>query len=162
VGCGISRLVLENVTPFPASLNSKYPVHCSIIGSIVIMATRTHSAVVYAGAKQPFEIQQRTTASPEGDEVLIRQKWTASTPLDLHRADGGFLTPPGHVMGTVVAGAVEEVGPDTKRFKPGDEIFGWSFHEPKAAAYQDYVTAPEWMFTKVRGSFSHPLLQGNS
>lgn len=116
------------------------------------MATRTHSAVVFVGAKKPFEIWQKPTISPEGDEVLIRQKWTGSTPVDLHRADGGLLTKPGSVPGAVVVGVVKEVGPDTKRFKPGDEVFGWCFQDPKAAGHQDYVTAPEWMFATVCGS----------
>ncbi|KAI0178113.1 chaperonin 10-like protein [Pestalotiopsis sp. NC0098] len=118
------------------------------------MSSRTHTAVVTVGPKKPFEIQQRQTVTPEGDEILVRSKFTASTPLDLHRADGGLLVEPPQVLGAVTVGVVEEVGPEAKLFKPGDEIFGWAHDGNVRAAQQEYVTVPEWKFAKIPAGFS--------
>lgn len=113
------------------------------------MSSRTHTAVVTVSPKKPFETQQRQTVTPEGDEILVRSKFTASTPLDLHRADGGLLVEPPQVLGAVTVGVVEEVGPEAKLFKPGDEIFGWAHDGNVRAAQQEYVTVSEWKFAKV-------------
>lgn len=40
-----------------------------------------------------MSIVQVPTPSPTGNEVLIENFWTASTPLDLHQADGGIALP---------------------------------------------------------------------
>ena len=109
----------------------------------------THAALVFAGARKPYEVQQRPTVAPVGDEILIRSKFTASTPLDLHRADGGLLIKPGDLMGSVTVGGVEQVGPDVQTLRVGDHVFGWAFQEPKYQAHQEFVTAPEWLFGKV-------------
>ncbi|KAK8076083.1 hypothetical protein PG994_003355 [Apiospora phragmitis] len=87
---------------------------------------RTHTAVAVVGARQPLEAIRVPTASPEADEILIRSQFTASTPLDLHRADGGLLQQPGDIFGSTTVGV-----------------------KPRYRAHQEYVTAPEWMFGKI-------------
>ncbi|ETS75341.1 hypothetical protein PFICI_12285 [Pestalotiopsis fici W106-1] len=118
------------------------------------MAPRTHTAVVTVGPRKPLEVQQRPTVTPEGDEILVRSRFTASTPLDLHRADGGLLVEPPQVLGAVTVGVVEDVGPEAKLFKPGDEIFGWAHDGNVRAAQQEYVTVPEWKFAKIPNGFT--------
>lgn len=51
----------------------------------------THEAVVMVGIKKPLETLRVPTVTPQGDEVRVHVEWTASTPLDLHQADGGLL-----------------------------------------------------------------------
>lgn len=112
---------------------------------------RTHTAVTFVAARQPLAAARVPTASPQGDEILIRSRFTASTPLDLHRADGGLLQKPGDIFGSTTAGVVEEVGPGASgRLSVGDRVFGWAFQEKRYRAHQEFVTAPEWMFGKVR------------
>ena len=53
------------------------------------MSTVTHHAVVTPGVRRPLEISQVPTLTPKDNEVLVKNLWTASTPLDLHQADGG-------------------------------------------------------------------------
>lgn len=113
------------------------------------MATRSHRALVTVGPRKPFEIHERPTVAPQGDEVLVHSKFTSSTPLDLHRADGGLLVTPPQVLGAVTVGIVHEVGPEANRFKPGDHVFGWAHEGNVQAAHQEYITAPQWKFAKV-------------
>ncbi|KAK7937363.1 uncharacterized protein PG986_014231 [Apiospora aurea] len=116
---------------------------------------RSHTAVAFVGARQPLEAIRVPTAAPEGDEILIRSQFTASTPLDLHRADGGLLMQPGAIFGSTTAGVVEATGPATSgRLRAGDRVFGWAFQKPQYRAHQEYVTAPEWMFGKIPENIS--------
>lgn len=108
-----------------------------------------HPAVVTVGPGQPLEIHQVPTIAPEGNEVRMRVEWTASTPLDLHQADGGLLVNAPHILGSSVAGTVVEVGSDTKLLKPGDRVFGYTFRQRKERAQQLYVTTPETMLGKL-------------
>ncbi|KAH8668547.1 chaperonin 10-like protein [Xylariales sp. PMI_506] len=118
------------------------------------MAPRTHSALVVVGARKPLEIHQRVTPTPTGNDVLFHPLFTASTPLDLHRADGGLLIEPPQVLGGASSGIVAEVGPDVTRFKPGDKVFGWAHEGNDQAAHQEYFLAPEWKFAKVPEGFT--------
>lgn len=116
--------------------------------------TRTHAALVTVAPRAPLEIHQRPTHTPQGNEILIRSAFTASTPLDLHRADGGLLVEGTECLGATTVGIVSEVGPDVGRFKPGDRVFGWAFEDQRQRAHQQYVTAPEWLFAHIPDGFS--------
>ena len=66
---------------------------------------------------------QLPTISPVKGEVRVRVEWTASTPLDLHQADGGLLVvhyP--QVLGDGVAGTVVEVGEGVEKLAVGDKV----------------------------------------
>ena len=67
------------------------------------MSKSTHAAVVTTAKRAPLSILQVPTPKPEGNEVLVRNLWTASTPLDLHQADGGLLVNHPQVLGDGVA-----------------------------------------------------------
>lgn len=93
--------------------NQLTPLFCHII-----MAYRgTHKALVLVAARAPYEIRDIPTVSPASGEILINVKWTVSTPLDLHQADGGLLVEYPMRTGSACAGVVVEVGPDVKHFK---------------------------------------------
>lgn len=109
----------------------------------------THSAVATVGVKKPLGIIQVPTVKPIGDEVRVRVEWTASTPLDLHQNDGGLLVKHPQVLGDGTAGTVVEVGEGVKRLKVGDKVFGFTWREQKEKAFQEFCTAPEWLFSLV-------------
>ncbi|KAK7990562.1 hypothetical protein PG990_014842 [Apiospora arundinis] len=118
-------------------------------------ASRSHTAVAFAGARKPLQAIQVPTEAPKDDEILIQSQFTASTPLDLHRADGGLLMKLGDIFGSTTAGVVVKVGPQASgRLRVGDRVFGWAFQEPRYKAHQEYVTAPEWMFGKIPENIS--------
>lgn len=118
----------------------------------------THAAVVTVGLKKPLEIRQVPTVKPTGDEVRVRVEWTASTPLDLHQNDGGLLVKPPQVLGDGTAGTVVEVGPDVKRLKVGDKVFGFTWRSQQEKAHQEYCTTNEWLFAKVSAQASPYLV----
>ncbi len=114
----------------------------------------THAAVVTVGPQRPLEILQVPTVHPVGNQVRVRNQWTASTPLDLHQADGGLLVTPPYILGDGVAGTVVEVGPDVSKLKVGDKVFGFSWRTQVEKAHQEYVVAPEYLFGKVPAGFT--------
>ncbi|KAF2180003.1 GroES-like protein [Zopfia rhizophila CBS 207.26] len=109
----------------------------------------THPAVATVGLKKPLEIIQVPTVAPQGDEVRVRVEWTASTPLDMHQNDSGLLVKHPQVLGDGIAGTVVEVGPDTKRLKVGDKVFGFTWREQKEKAHQEFATSNEWLFAHI-------------
>jgi NADPH:quinone reductase-like Zn-dependent oxidoreductase len=114
------------------------------------MAERTHKALVIVAPRAPFEIRDYPTVAPLADEVVVRVKWTASTPLDLHRADGGLLIEPPSIPGCSCAGTVIEVGAEVTSLKIGDSVFGMTGLQTKEMPHQEVVTSPAWCFSKVR------------
>lgn len=82
----------------------------------------THPAVVTVAVHAPLEVIQVPTIAPEAGEVRVRVEWTASTPLDLHQADGGLLVKHPQVLGDSIAGSVVEVGSEVKTLKLGDKV----------------------------------------
>jgi hypothetical protein len=109
----------------------------------------THSAVATVGLKAPLGLIQVPTVKPTGEQVRVRVEWTASTPLDLHQNDGGLLVKHPQTLGDGAAGTVVEVGPDVKRLKVGDKVFGFTWRSPTEKAHQEYSTAEEWLFALV-------------
>ena len=82
----------------------------------------THPAVVTTAIHAPLKLLQVPTITPEIGEVRVRVEWTASTPLDLHQADGGLLVKHPQVLGDGIAGTVVEVGPDMQNLRVGDKV----------------------------------------
>lgn len=118
----------------------------------IIMAT--HPAVVTVAAGAPLEIHQVPTPVPKENEIKVRVEWTASTPLDLHQADGGLLVKHPLVLGDGAAGTVESVGPSASIFKPGDKVFGFGWRTQAEKAHQHYAVAPENLWAKLPEGFT--------
>ena len=109
----------------------------------------THPAVVTVEAGGPLQILQVPTPTPRGDEIRVRAQWTASTPLDLHQADGGLLVKHPQVLGDGIAGTVVELGPEASKHKVGDVVFGFTWRSQAEKGHQEYIVAPEYLFGKV-------------
>lgn len=109
----------------------------------------THLAVATVGIKAKLELIEVPTIQPTGNQVRVRNEWTASTPLDLHQNDGGLLVTHPQVLGDGTAGTVVEVGSDVKRLKVGDKVFGFTWRSQPEKAHQEFVTAEEWLLAKV-------------
>lgn len=113
----------------------------------------TQKAVAIA-AKRARLIELSTPVHPpSAGEVVVRVLWTASSPLDLHQADGGLLieswprlSGSGGAAGTVVAVAPNG---DTKGLKVGDSITAFAFHGGKEANHQQYITIPAFLASRV-------------
>ncbi|KAI0602936.1 GroES-like protein [Biscogniauxia sp. FL1348] len=118
------------------------------------MAEQLHDALVTVAPRQPYEIRKFPTVAPKDDEITVNVKWTASTPLDLHQADGGLLVEHPERTGSTSAGVVVAVGPNAKKLRVGDRVFGFAHQKPEWKAHQEFATAPEWVFGKVPDGFT--------
>jgi hypothetical protein len=117
----------------------------------------THKAIAITAPRHPLQLTTLPTHPPLPSEALIRVTWTASTPLNLHRADGGLLlgdvspTNP-FILGSEFAGTVVALGSEegSSHLKVGDEVFGFvQDGVPREAGFQEYVTVPVWRVSKV-------------
>ncbi|RGP59318.1 hypothetical protein FLONG3_11223 [Fusarium longipes] len=119
----------------------------------------TQQAVVLPGKRRPFISQTVPVYPPSQGEVLIRVAWTSSTPLDLHRADGGLLIPeyPSLMGSGGAAGKVVAVGDggDLKNLNVGDRVVTFAFHGGKEANHQEYITVPSYLASKIPDNMSY-------
>ena len=104
-------------------------------------------AIVYSryGPPEGLRLQEVPRPTPAADEVLIklaavsvnRSDWEALIGQPLYARIGG-LRP---ILGSDIAGRVEQVGSNVRRFQPGDEVFGdilW-----RKGGFAEYVCARE-------------------
>jgi NADPH:quinone reductase-like Zn-dependent oxidoreductase len=94
--------------------------------------------------------------TPTDDEVLIkvvavslnRSDWEGLVGSPLYARIGGLRSPRRQILGSDIAGRVEAVGGNVKRFQPGDAVFGdilarmGGFAEYVCARERDLVAVP--------------------
>jgi NADPH:quinone reductase-like Zn-dependent oxidoreductase len=111
-------------------------------------ATRM-KAIVYRcyGSPEVLKYEDIEKPTPTDNQVLVKVHAASVNPLDWHymrgkpylmRMEAGVGTPSNPRLGVDFAGTVEAIGPDVKRFKPGDEVFG-----ARTGALAEYVTVHE-------------------
>lgn len=105
-------------------------------------------AAYLTATKAPLEIRPAPLPSPAADEVVIRTRAIAINPVDHACQELGpdvfkFITLPA-ILGYDVAGEVEAVGPDVRRFKVGDRVAGLA-----EGGFQEHVALAEHMTTLV-------------
>jgi NADPH:quinone reductase-like Zn-dependent oxidoreductase len=107
------------------------------------------------GPPDVLHVAEVATPIPKDHEVLIRVHAAAVTTSDClirsgdvglllwlpFRAFVGFRRPRRPVLGMELSGAIEAVGKDVRRFKPGDQVV--AFTGKRFGAYAEYVCLPE-------------------
>jgi len=110
-------------------------------------------AIVYTeyGPPDVFKLKEVEKPVPKEDEVLVKVFAVSVNSADATMSKGepimariwsGFFTPKHQILGSDIAGRVEEVGSSVKGFQPGDEIFadvaarGWG-------GFAEYVSVSE-------------------
>lgn len=102
-------------------------------------------AIVYTkfGSPEVLHLEDVEKPEPKNNEVLIRIKATSVVKEDPDmRSTPGFngLFKPAHpILGQELAGVIEAVGCQVRRFKPGDEVYGFDLF----GAYAEYKCMPE-------------------
>ena len=116
-------------------------------------------AIVYTeyGLPDVLQLQEVEKPTPKYDEVLIRVSATTVTAGDsrarnldvstrvlglLFGKNFGLVRPRYPILGYELAGEIEEVGPDVKRFKVGDQVFG-ATGGLRLGSYAEYICLPE-------------------
>ncbi|MEM7801702.1 MAG: NAD(P)-dependent alcohol dehydrogenase [Chloroflexota bacterium] len=100
------------------------------------------------GGPEKLKLVDLPKPSPSADQVLIKIKatsinlsdWETLQGAPLYSRIGGLREPATPILGSDVAGIVEAVGADVRRFKPGDRIFGDILGVK--GGFAEYVAAP--------------------
>ncbi len=88
--------------------------------------------------------------SPSGSQVLVRVAAVAVNPVDTYIRGGAiaFPLPKPFIVGCDLAGTVEAVGPEVRRFRPGDRV--WGSNQGllgRQGTFAEYVAVDEqWLY----------------
>jgi NADPH:quinone reductase-like Zn-dependent oxidoreductase len=107
------------------------------------------------GPPEVLQVEERATPVPRRNEVRIRIRATAVTSSDCYvrglnlnpayrvmaRLALGWNAPRQPVLGMVLSGEVDSVGPDARLFAVGQPVFGFNRH--RFGTYAQYVCWPE-------------------
>ena len=107
------------------------------------------------GSPDVLQLQEVEKPTPKDNEVLIKVHTAAVTVSDCIVRSGkvnillwipmrifvGFRRPKRSILGLELAGEIEEIGKDIKRFKKGDQVF--AFTGRKFGAYAEYTCMRE-------------------
>ena len=117
------------------------------------------------GSPDVVRIEEVETPTPEADEVLVRVRAASVNRADLDgmyprwqftRLFLGLRRPRRPWLGIDVAGTVEALGPQAKRFKTGDDVFADIFsHGKKGGAFAEYACVPEKALSAMPAGLSH-------
>jgi NADPH2:quinone reductase len=82
--------------------------------------------ITQTGPPENITVGELPTPSPTGNQVLVRVHAAALNPVDTYIRAGSIPmpTPFPFVVGCDLAGVVEKVGPDARRFKVGQRVWG--------------------------------------
>ena len=100
------------------------------------------------GDIENLELTELPEPQPGPKEVLIEVHAIRVNPVDIKTRKGGALygslKQDGNViLGWDISGVVKTVGPEVKKLKAGDAVFGMVNFPGHGKAYAEYVAAPE-------------------
>jgi len=110
--------------------------------------TNGMKAIVYTefGSTDVLKLKEVAKPAPRDNEVLIRIVATTVAVEDpgIRARPGlnGFLKPKRSILGFYLAGEVEAVGKDVKRFKKGDQVYG-NTGLGLLGTYAEYICMPD-------------------
>ena len=108
-------------------------------------------AIVFTkyGTPDVLELKEIDKPVPKGNEVLIKVFAVSINDWDLgllqgdliNRLINGLFKPKIEIIGSDIAGRIEAIGENVRKFKPGDEVYGDL--SGRWGGFAEYVCAPE-------------------
>jgi hypothetical protein len=102
------------------------------------------------GPPNVLQLREITKPFPKENEALVKVHASSVNSADLEALGGDFATritgpfsPIHKIPGSDIAGRIEAVGRNVKRFQPGDEIWGDLSFPLHYGAFAEYVCVPE-------------------
>ncbi len=106
-----------------------------------IRQTGSPENIVYGDLPQP---------QPTGSQVLVKTGAVSVNPIDTYIRSGNvkMSLPMPYIVGCDIAGTVEAVGPNVKRFKPGDRVWGSNQGQfGRQGTFAEYAAIDEtWLY----------------
>jgi len=111
-------------------------------------------AIVYHkyGSPDVLKLEEVEKPVPKDGEVLVKihassvnasdKFFMHGSPFFLRFMAGGLFKPKDKILGADIAGTIEEVGKDVKKFKAGDEVFG-DIGDHGRGGYAEYVATSQ-------------------
>ena len=111
-------------------------------------------AMVYSKKNTPrgMRLTEVEKPAPAAGQVLVKIHSVSLNAADYRSMQMG-IGPKSGIFGADIAGLVEAVGPDTKKFKVGDSVFG-DLSVSDFGGLAEYVAAPETLLAKKLDSVS--------
>ncbi|HEV2390397.1 MAG TPA: NAD(P)-dependent alcohol dehydrogenase [Nitrososphaerales archaeon] len=115
------------------------------------------------GPPESLRFKEVERPTPKDDEVLVKVRAASVNAADWHLMRGkpalmrlmgfGLLAPSHKILGADMAGRIEVVGKETKRFHPGEDVFG-DLSKCGFGAFAEYVSVPESALALKPGNIS--------
>lgn len=116
-------------------------------------------AIVYTqyGSPDVLRLQEVPKPTPKHNEVLIQVHATTATAAEVMmraanpawgRVILGLRRPKRNILGLELAGQIVAAGRDVKRFKPGDQVYGFTGF--RLGAYAEYICLPETASLEIK------------
>ncbi|KAH9481171.1 Zinc-type alcohol dehydrogenase-like protein C2E1P3.01 [Psilocybe cubensis] len=105
-----------------------------------------------------FVLEDTEIYKPGPGEILIKIHATSLNPVDWKIQKLGVLEKYPAILGTDIAGEVEELGEGVSEFKVGDRVFIQGTYDNRGSSFQQYTTAvassvaripPNWTYDQV-------------
>ncbi|KAG1823602.1 GroES-like protein [Suillus subaureus] len=114
-------------------------------------------ALVLTQKQGNFELSSRSIPSPGAGQLLVKIQSAALNPVDWKIKDTGILGLVTHypaVLGSDIAGIVEEVGEGVENFRKGDRVLAHGKYTNDLAAFQQYTLTVASFTAKIPSSES--------
>jgi len=109
--------------------------------------------VIVSKVGAPFEVVDNLTKpSPGPGQILVKSLVTGINPVENFMQNGLLVESWPIVLGTDASGIVVEVGPDVKKFKVGDGVFGCT-----RLGFMGYMTFEEFFIMDEKLTFMRPM-----
>ncbi|KAF4544692.1 alcohol dehydrogenase [Lasiodiplodia theobromae] len=120
---------------------------------------KNQAAWITEAKGKPFKVQEAPNPKAGPGEVVIKNAAIAINPVDWKIQEyGGFVKQYPNILGTDVAGVIEEVGEGVTRFTKGQRVIGHLVGlltgDPTSAAFQLYSKTVEIMVSPIPDSLS--------